>query len=92
MKSKDLAPLSQPKLLKTTHHQKWGGVGQEGFAFNLSGNRKPETGNSFLFIYPKTWDIGEQRSYTVLDLKTPMNSISQKRGRGVGSGALDSHG
>jgi hypothetical protein len=85
MKSKNLAPLSQPKLLETTPHQKWGGVGQKGFAYDFSGKWKPETGNSFVFIYPKTWDIAEQRSYTQLDLETPMNSISQNTGRGRGA-------
>jgi hypothetical protein len=34
----------------------------EGFASAFSGNRKPETGNSLVSIYPKTWDIGRQRS------------------------------
>jgi hypothetical protein len=48
--------------LKTTHHQKRGGVGRQGFAFDLSGNWKPETGNSLVFIYPKTGDIGGIRT------------------------------
>jgi hypothetical protein len=57
MKTKDLSHLSRSKSLKTTHHQKWGGVGGKGFGFDFSGNGKPETGNSCLFIYPKLRDI-----------------------------------
>jgi hypothetical protein len=59
MKTNDLTPIPRPKSLKTTHHQETGRG--RGFAFDLSGSWKPETGNSFLFIYPETWDIGKQR-------------------------------
>jgi hypothetical protein len=78
MKTKNLPPLSRSKSLKTPHHQKQGGGGGAVLAFVFSGNWKPETANCFVFIYPVSWDISVQRTYSQLDLKIPMIFISQK--------------